>query len=506
MKTWTKIIIAVSITLLIAGGAIFGIVRYSRNYINDYAEQVKDTYNRSKVTFLDCGTVVAEFDELNGSSIKVPEAKGLEGYKFDAWVDDDGKEAEGAELTVSEDAVYKASYIIAGEGSKHKAYLFFDNDGFYHPSEPLTRHDAVHLLYSFLDEPEEAEKNYKDVKKKSDIYSEALAIKKLGLIDGDYLYPDRTVTKAELADMLKALYPYADNELLDYSNIQNKNEEITRYETAAYINKLFGRVPDKEYIDKLIGVIPDANLENDKYYDFAEGAVSHEIDEKTGKWIENVKFKKAKEGVYFVNGEMYGIKSNGTVAVNESVGNFLFDVNGKYTSGNKKLDALINELIAENTTDEMTQYEKFQTMYYYIVKSFDYRKGNLYEIGETGWSVDEAYDMLVNGKGNCYSYAALVCEFAKALGFDAIAWSGTVVNNAGTPVTPHGWVEIELEGEKYVCDAELEMKKMTDCFMMPIDAPYCRRWKYNHVPKEEITEDEEFPFPDDAFADEAEPV
>ena len=59
----------------------------------------------------------------------------------------------------------------------------------------------------------------------------------------------------------------------------------------------------------------------------------------------------------------------------------------------------------------------------------------------------------VNGKGNCYVMAAMFCEMAKTLGYDAHLISGKVpLWNGGWG--PHSWVEVIIDGVVYVCDPD----------------------------------------------------
>ena len=91
----------------------------------------------------------------------------------------------------------------------------------------------------------------------------------------------------------------------------------------------------------------------------------------------------------------------------------------------------------------------------------------------SGWEVTEALSMLEEGRGNCYSFAALYCELARAIGCDAHACAGAVVGSEknleqsysyldvhGEHMklprghSPHGWVEIEFDGVAYIFDPE----------------------------------------------------
>lgn len=180
-----------------------------------------------------------------------------------------------------------------------------------------------------------------------------------------------------------------------------------------------------------------------------------------------------------IDGKMRLVKDDLTFAVSETIGNFSFDETGAYTSGSAELDEIVDGIIAEQTTEEMDDMEKLQAVYQYVVKSFSYRKGEIYEIGQTGWIADEALKLFTTDRGNCYSYAAGFCVLARALGFDACAYSGTCAGETEEP-DPHGWVEIVLDGETYFCDAEIEYRSdpRRNMFLMEADSPSCLAWDY----------------------------
>lgn len=78
------------------------------------------------------------------------------------------------------------------------------------------------------------------------------------------------------------------------------------------------------------------------------------------------------------------------------------------------------------------------------------------------------------GKGNCYSFSAAFCLLARQLGLPAY----TVVGGLGRTNSPHGWVEIPLDGTNYMFDPQLDWRylhdygrKGYDFFKMDPDAP-----------------------------------
>ena len=72
----------------------------------------------------------------------------------------------------------------------------------------------------------------------------------------------------------------------------------------------------------------------------------------------------------------------------------------------------------------------------------------------------------------------MLCQLARALGFDACVYSGTI----GIADSEHGWVEMDIDGQTYVFDPEMEMAFWTDqyqtidMFMMTYEE--AARWHY----------------------------
>jgi hypothetical protein len=58
-----------------------------------------------------------------------------------------------------------------------------------------------------------------------------------------------------------------------------------------------------------------------------------------------------------------------------------------------------------------------------------------------------------NLKGNCYVMAATFTEMARLLGYNAVQISGQVPSRKGG-LTPHSWVEININGVTYVFDPD----------------------------------------------------
>lgn len=67
------------------------------------------------------------------------------------------------------------------------------------------------------------------------------------------------------------------------------------------------------------------------------------------------------------------------------------------------------------------------------------------------------------GKGNCYVMAATFCEMARLLGYGARQMDGYVRNVRGG-LSPHSWVEIDLDGQTYVFDPDYTYARKKSAF------------------------------------------
>lgn len=114
----------------------------------------------------------------------------------------------------------------------------------------------------------------------------------------------------------------------------------------------------------------------------------------------------------------------------------------KANTGDKKLDAKINDIL--NKKIKKTGDAGLKKAFDYVAKLPYGTKGATKPKGK--WAVAGANKMIANKSGNCYESAALFCQLAKAMGYDAKAVAGK------TSGRPHGWVEIKVSGTWYVCD------------------------------------------------------
>ncbi|MBE6723753.1 MAG: hypothetical protein E7576_00945 [Ruminococcaceae bacterium] len=151
--------------------------------------------------------------------------------------------------------------------------------------------------------------------------------------------------------------------------------------------------------------------------------------------------------------ELSALDENGERMTDVTLGRYLtFGSDGRYTTGNDELDTYVKEVLNEITTPDMSREEKLEAAFAYCRDTFQYRRRNYYEPGESGWDIDEALTMFKTKKGNCYNFAASFAVLARQLGYDAEAISGLV----GSELQSHGWVEIVSGGARLYYDTVLE--------------------------------------------------
>ena len=173
------------------------------------------------------------------------------------------------------------------------------------------------------------------------------------------------------------------------------------------------------------------------------------------------RLKEAQDGFVWEDGYLYAIDEEGNLKTDCWIGVLYFGRDGRYTSGSKKLDKLVADVISENTKDSMTRMEKLEAMYDYTRDNIQYVGYGNHEMtyqpahGKDGWMVEIATEALEEGHGNCYYFAAQFCALARGLGYQAYAVGGVF----SAMEDPHGWVVIlDEDGNQWLCDPEMEYK------------------------------------------------
>lgn len=139
------------------------------------------------------------------------------------------------------------------------------------------------------------------------------------------------------------------------------------------------------------------------------------------------------------------------------------------TSGYEELDRLIEAYMTmlknEGTiSDDMSPYQKVHSIYVWFIKRITYNRGMNVDAGKYSTSDPEttpeevlwATDLFNTYQGCCYNYSSAFMYIMRYLGYDAHLLSGQVSSyNGGT--TPHCWLYVNLGGEAYTFDPDVDM-------------------------------------------------
>ena len=423
----------------------------------------------------------------------------IDGYTFLGWEDKNGNIEDQTEFPVYRNLTYTASFAMQFETKKHISYLSLTDEGVFNVDGPVTNGEAVSVIYKLLNTKLTGKGSFLDVSKEDDCYKAAATLKDLGVISGSRLHPDEVITRGDFLKMICSFFPQS-RETFKFADIDSKDdyypyfctaaangwiesgakveaaplEELTRGTFAHIMNRVLGRDTEKRLTIEDVGTVLDVPFSNDYFEDVAEAAIPHEYKLVNDRevWTSSEPLPIHEPGYFYAGVRLHYIDEEGVPASDTVIDGLYFNKNGEVSTGNDELDHLLwaamEEEIDPNT---MTQEEMLKVMYDYVVKSFSYQKGNIYEVGAEGWDVAEAYKMMTTKKGNCYSYAATFYEFARFVGYDAKLFSGVVFGDqqvfydeegelirAPEGLTPHGWVEIEFNGKYYIFDTEYEYR------------------------------------------------
>lgn len=165
-------------------------------------------------------------------------------------------------------------------------------------------------------------------------------------------------------------------------------------------------------------------------------------------------------GLYSYCSGQYYVKDDGTLLQNGLYMGLRFGSDGRYTSGNTRIDAEIDRILQLRTTDQMTQEQKLFACYQYVFDTaLRYRSNNNHVPRGQDCSLwAETYMLRLldqDGYGNCYCFASEYYYLCRRIGYwQARAVSGGVFY----PKYDHGWVEINIGGTTYLFDPRTDAR------------------------------------------------
>ena len=439
-----------------------------------------------RVTYRVDGMTITEEVKLGETPNEVPALP--DGYV--GWVSGSGAVVDPASTQIWGDQTFTAYGSITLNTWDHSKYMDGSSDGLFHPGQYMTRAEVAQVLYGLLAEESGARVSYSDVSD-SMWYAEAIeSLGAMGILDceaGSAFRPNAAISRGEFALMLSHFISGTGNleTFVDvpassryYEAIGTAAAEglfsgyadgtfhpdaaLTRAQATVVFNNLLNRQPDTAVIDsnpnvRLFPDVPDSHWAHDE---ILEATVSHTFDNGAGRetWTQVTAERSAlADGYHRIGGRLYRVQ-NGMFLHDTTVDGLTYDAQGRYTTGSASLDQKLNSIVETYTNSSMTRDQKLRALYNYVRDNFTYLKRPLVSKGQTGWEAAYAEEFLNLGRGNCYSFSATYCLLARELGLPAY----TVVGGLGASNSPHGWVEMELDGTVYMFDPQLEWRYLHD--------------------------------------------
>lgn len=392
----------------------------------------------------------------------------------------------------------------------HIVYMSGDSKGLFRPKDKITRAETAEIIWSLVKNKDKIVlsgiNQFSDVPENA-WYREAVNdLAELGILNGysGEFKPENTVTRAEFITILSRFFEKAESEI-DFKDISETHwaadavktalangwisgysdgtfkpaAGMTRTEAAVVINRALGRSGDEATIRASVNdgikFFPDVDYNYWGYIDIIEASNNHkpDIDDQGREtWVLFTREKSnLTPGMHRINGKLYYVdEKTGDFVCNREVEGHYFGENRCYTTGNKELDERLAAITSEYLTDGTPQASQLYKLFEHVIDSYDYRAGSIIEPTQTGWEEQCALEMLRNGKGNCYRYAALYYYLAKEAGYNPKAISGFVDRS----MRPHGWVEIVGDdGQERIYDTVFSRSRRTIIFGRTYEeAPY----------------------------------
>ena len=374
-----------------------------------------------------------------------------EGFTFSGWEDNLGQSVSPENIAIHRDTEYHAR--LYPKLTTHMPYLFPDEDGLLWPDQPLTAEALSEAIYALSASDEVADLDLP-------AGNDPLSVTGLRYYLSDF-FPGNSLSGFEQFD---------------------QEAEISRAQFAVLFNDLLGRSGDEVVTVRAHAELPsDLSPGRSDYSDLLEATISHVPDEWGETWkVCNIPSRYA-PGPVLIDGRLYWIDENGCFLRDADVNGLHFDQNGVYTSGDAELDGYVGEVLQNFISNQFPEADRLTLLrdaYNYTVESFTYLRKDAFAYGAADWEIESALEMFSTQRGNCYNYAAVFWAFARGLGYDAKAWSGTITATN----QPHGWVEIEMDGVNFIFDPESQMAYhergdySKDMFMLSADR--ARGWNF----------------------------
>lgn len=224
--------------------------------------------------------------------------------------------------------------------------------------------------------------------------------------------------------------------------VQTDNGIMWMQEDGTWAVNCWLYVGDKTYHVDENGYIQSGltNINGKVYYLYPEGTIARS-------WT-------------LIDGNWYYFNFDGSRAFNTVVDGLSLGIDGKIISeGNPippqktELRQTVDAILTSIIKPEMTEEEMISACYWYMVNHHTYKR--TYETPSGDWTGTFAQEILISGEGNCFRFAAGFAYLVNELGYETKVITGQVGTRKGG-LTPHGWTEVNIGGNWYLFDTELQ--------------------------------------------------
>lgn len=374
----------------------------------------------------------------------------IPGLRFEGWQDAGGNPVQPETVAVQGNVSYTARGTA--ELCRHMPYLQVDEFGFLRPDELLTSGELEYALQALTEEAARPFLPYVEI---SD-----------------------SISGSQLKEVLMAFYP-ADTVAATVDCADT--DTVTRAMFAGYMHKLLGRDDDEKFVLGAGMEVPEdvTSLRSDVTV-LLEACLRHTADPEGQQWSDLNVTTGWEPGLHLVDGWLFYVQPDGQLLRNGQLDDLQFGPDGRYTSGDPELDILVADVLCRIVEEnpDLEGLDLLRKVFDHCHQDYKYVRKDAYLFGQTGWEIEDAKEMLMTGRGNCYNFAAIFWALAQGMGYDVQCLAGTCT---GTD-QPHGWVVLHYEDAYYFVDPEWQYAYTEreifdkDMFMLTMDEVWW--WTY----------------------------
>ena len=278
--------------------------------------------------------------------------------------------------------------------------------------------------------------------------------------DGDHwLRPDEAMDDEALAAALEALLPEGseeENARLRQQLTAVGERAVSRRDFARQIAEINAFTAEERLLLETEARPPvDLDPADPDYALLLEASMPHTAGESGDVWSESLPVIDCAPEMQLRGTTLYCVGENGRLLRNAAQGPLQFGADGRYSSGDKELDAYVTACLAalqeQFPGDAADRLAMLRHCYDYVRDSFIYLGCGHKEESEIE-VIEAAKSMFRSGEGQCYHYASVFRALARGLGYPA----HVIRRSLDSSDRVHAWTDIVIRGIPYVFDPQQE--------------------------------------------------